>query len=58
MLDYGQTCSSSSMMTLVVGILVCIAWLAPYPNNIGGKDCMLMLNNTVDNSWFDSERRL
>ena len=32
-----QTCSSSSMMTLVVGILVCIAWLVPYPNDIGGK---------------------
>ena len=24
-------------MTLVVGILVCIVWLVPYPNNIGGK---------------------
>ena len=50
-----QTCSGSSMMTLVVGILVCIAWLMPYPNDIGGKDCMLMLNNTVNNAWFARE---
>ena len=46
------------MMTLVVGILVCIAWLVPYPNNIGGKDYMLMLNNTVNNAWFAKEQRL
>ena len=46
------------MMTLVVGILVCIAWLVPYPNNIGGKDCMLMLNNTVKNAWFAKGQRL
>ena len=39
-------------MSLVVGILVCIAWLVPYLNDIGGKDCMLMLNNTVNNAWF------
>ena len=58
MLGYEQTCSGSSMMTLVVGILVCIAWLVPYPNNIGGKDCMLMLNNTVNNAWFAKEQRL
>ena len=58
MLGYRQTCSGSSMMTLVVGILVCIAWLVPYPNNIGGKDCMLMLNNTVNSAWFARERRL
>ena len=43
---------------LVVGILVCITWLVPYPNNIGGKDCMLMLNNTVNSAWFARERRL
>ena len=29
------------MITLVVGILVCIVWLVPYPNDTGGKDCML-----------------
>ena len=46
------------MMTLVVGILVCIAWLVPYPNDIGGKDCMLMLNHTVNNAWFAKEQRL
>ena len=58
MLGYEQTCSGSSMMTLVVGILVCIAWLVPYPNDIGGKDCMLMLKNTVNNAWFAREQRL
>ena len=42
-------------MTLVVGILVCIAWLVPYSNDIGGKDSMLILNNTVTNAWFDRE---
>ena len=46
------------MMTLVVGILVCIAWLVPYPNDIGGKDCMLMLNNTVKSAWFAKGQRL
>ena len=55
---YEQTCSGSSMMTLAVGILVCIAWLVPYPNAIGRKDCMLMLNNTVNSAWFTRERRL
>ena len=45
-------------MTLVVGILVCITWLVPCPNDIGGKNCMLMLNNTVCNAWFARERSL
>ena len=45
------------MMTLAVGILAYITWLAPYPNDIVGKDCMLMLNNTVNNAWFARERR-
>ena len=58
MLGCEQTCFGSSTMTLVVGILVYIAWLVPYPNDIGGRDCMLMLNNTVNNAWFDRERRL
>ena len=39
-------------MTLVVGILAYIICLVPYPNDIGGKDCMLMLNNTVNSGWF------
>ena len=55
---YEQTYFGSSMMTLAVGILVCIAWLVPYPNNIGGKDCMQMLNNTVNNAWFARNQRL
>ena len=55
MQGYGQTCSGSSMMTLVVGILACIAWLVPYPNNFGVKDCILMLNNTVNRAWFARE---
>ena len=46
------------MMTLVVGILVCIAWLVPYPNDIGGNNCMLKLNNTVNDAWFAREQRL
>ena len=58
MLGYGQTYFGSSMMTLVVGILICIKCLVPYPNDIGGKDCMLLLNNTVNNGWFARERRL
>ena len=58
MLGYEQTCSGSSMITLVVGILVYIAWLVPYPNDIGGKDCMLMLNNTLNSVWFAREQRL
>ena len=58
MLGYKQTCLGSSMITLVLGILVCIAWLVPYLNDIGGKDCMLMLNNTVNNAWFAREQRL
>ena len=58
MLGYEQTCLGSSMMTLVVGILLYIAWLVPYPNDIGGKDYMLMLNNTVKNAWFAKGQRL
>ena len=58
MQGYGQTCSGSSMMTLLVAILVCIAWLVPYLNDIGAKDCMLMLNNTMNSGWFAKERRL
>ena len=57
MLGYEQTCSGISMMTLLVGILVCIIWLAPYPSNIGGKDCLLMLNITVNSVWSARERR-
>ena len=52
---YGQTYSSSSMITLMVGILLCITWLVPYPNDIGRKDCMLILNNTVNNAWLARE---
>ena len=55
MLGYEKTCLGSSMMTLVVGILVCIAWLVPYPNDIGGKDCILMLNITVNSAWSARE---
>ena len=43
MQGYRQTCSSSSMMTLVVGILAYITWLLPYLNDIGKKYCMLIL---------------
>ena len=46
------------MMTLMMGILVYIACLVPYPNNIDGKDYMLMLNNTVNISWFAREQML
>ena len=45
-------------MTLVVGILACITWLVPYPNDIDRKDCMLILNNTVNSAWFAREPRL
>ena len=58
MQDYGRTCSGSSTMTFVVGMLVCIASLVLYPNDIGGKDYMLMLNNTVKSAWFARERSL
>ena len=58
MLGYRQTCSGSSMMTLMVGILASIAWLVPYLNDIGGKDCMLILTKTVNNAWFAREQRL
>ena len=37
---------------------MCITWLVPYPNNIGGKDCMLILNNTLNSGWFAREQRL
>ena len=26
-----------------------------YPNDIGGKDCMLMLNNTANSAYFARE---
>ena len=42
-------------MTLVVGILVYIAWLVLYPSIIDGKDCMLVLNNTLNSAWFAGE---
>ena len=58
MQGYKQIYSGSSMMTLVVGILVCIAWLVPYPNDIIRQDCMLMLNNTVNSAWFARDQRL
>ena len=29
-----------------------------YPNDIGEKDCMLMINNTVNSAWFAEEQRL
>ena len=45
-------------MTLVVGILACIAWLVPYLNDNGGQDCMVMLNNTVSSAWFVREQSL
>ena len=50
MQGYGQTGSGSSMMTLVVNTLACIAWLVYYLNDIGGRDCILMLNSTVNNA--------
>ena len=37
-------------MTFVVGILVFFAWLVPLSNDIGGKDCIMMLNNTVNSA--------
>ena len=43
MQGYEGTASNSSTMTHIVGLLVCIAWVAPCPNNIGGKDCILIL---------------
>ena len=58
MLGYKQTCSGSSMITLVVGILVYIAWMVPYPNDTGEKDCILMLNITVNSAWSARERSL
>ena len=46
MQGYKQTCTGNSMITLVVGILVCITWLVlPYPNNIVGKDYVLILKS-------------
>ena len=58
MMGYKQTCSGSSMITLVVGILVCIMWLVPYPNDIGGKNYMPILNSTINNALFAREQRL
>ena len=29
--------------------------LSALSNDIGGKNCMLMLNNTVNNAWFARE---
>ena len=29
--------------------------LVPYSNDIGGKDCMLMLNNITTSAWFSRE---
>ena len=58
MQGYRQTCSGSSTMTLIVGILVCIAWLVPYPNDTGGRDWILMLNNAVNSAYFAIEQRL
>ena len=58
MQGYEQTCSGSSTMTLVVGILVCTAWLVLCLNDIGGKDCMLILNSTANSACFDRECRL
>ena len=55
MQGYEQTCSGSSSMTFVLGILVCIEWLVLYPNTIGIKDCMLMVNNIVNSAWFARE---
>ena len=46
------------MVNLIVGIFVCIICLVPYSNDIGGKNCMLMLNNAVNSAWFARERRL
>ena len=45
-------------MTLVVGILACIAYLVTCPNNFGKKNCMLILNNFVNSAWFAREQRL
>ena len=42
-------------MNLMVGILVCIAWLVAYPNDIGGKECILMLKNTLNSAWIARE---
>ena len=52
---YKQACSSGSFMSLVVGILACIIWLAPYPNDIDEKDCMLILNSTANSALFARE---
>ena len=42
----------------MVDILVYIIELVPYPNIIGGKDCILMLNGTANSAWFAREKRL
>ena len=55
---YEQTWVGSSMMTLVVGILVCITWLVTYPNDIGEKNCMLILKSTENSTRFAREQRL
>ena len=35
-----------------------IIWLVLYSNDIGRKDCMLMLNSTENSAWFAKELRL
>ena len=34
-----------------------IVWLVLYPNDIDGKDCMLMLNDIVISACFARERK-
>ena len=45
-------------MTIAVGILVFIILLVLYSNDIGGKDCILILNMTVNSAWSAKEQRL
>ena len=58
MQGYRYTCSSISMMPLMVGILASIAGLVPCPNDTGGEDFMLMLNKTVNSAWFSKGAKI
>ena len=52
-----QTCSKVPQWPLWYNLSVHHRFV-PYPNNIGEKDWMLMLSNTVNSAWFARERRL
>ena len=59
MQGHKQTCSGSSMMTQLRWVSWCVLHeLVPYPNDIGGKDCMLILNRAANSAWFAREGRL